>query len=342
MQTVYYLNFEGIQLARFELDDFLRLETVFREECGQEGVFYFDEIQNISGWEMYIRQLVDQGEQVLITGSNASMLSRELGTKLTGRHISKQLYPFSYKEYLALKNSDHNIQQFEDFYKNGGFPEYVKTGETDILKNLFQDIYYRDILQRNDLRNEVAVKSLLSYLISNIGKLTSYNKLKNIAEVGSGNTISQLMQHFENAYLMFSLQKWDYSIKKQMVNPKKVYCIDNGIISINSFSFSENKGRLLENAVFIELKRRNLEVYYFKEKGECDFVIKQGNSIVQAIQVCYDLNTDNQNREINGLMEAAKKFNLNSGLILTFDQKDEISTSGIKISILPVLKWMIG
>lgn len=137
------------------------------------------------------------------------------------------------------------------------------------------------------------------------------------------------------------LRKWDYSTKKQMVNPKKVYCIDNGIISNYSFSFSENKERLLENAVFIELKRRNLGIYYFIEKGECDFVIKQGNSIVQAIQVCYELNADNQNREINGLLDSMKAFGLVTGRILTFNQEDEIKIDGLQLSILPVWKWML-
>jgi uncharacterized protein len=341
-ETVYYLNFEDIHLARFELEDFLKLEEIFRAEMGSDGVFFFDEIQLVQNWEQYIRQLVDKNERVLITGSNASMLSHELGSRLTGRHLSKQLYPFSYREFLGLKSRDHSITLFEDYLKNGGFPEFLKIGDTDILRHLFQDIFYRDILQQNDLRNENAVKSLLSYLISNIGKITSFTSLKQIAEVGSVNTITQLMHHFENAYFMFSLRKWDYSIKKQLLNPKKVYCIDNGFITVNSFSFTENKGRLLENLVFIELKRRNEEVYYFKEKGECDFVIKKGNAITEAIQVCYDLNPDNQQREITGLTEALKSLELREGKILTFDQEDHFTQNGFLISVIPVWKWLPG
>jgi hypothetical protein len=338
---VYYLNFEDIHLARFELEDFIKLEEIYREEIGSEGVFFFDEIQIVNQWELYIRQLVDRNEKVLITGSNAVMLSQELGTRLTGRHLSKQLYPFSYREFLDLISKDHSMKLFEVYLINGGFPEFLKIGDKDIVKQLFQDIFYRDILQRNDLRNENAVKSLLSYLISNIGKVTSFNNLRKVAEVGSVNTITQLMHQFENAYFMFSLRKWDYSIKKQLLNPKKVYCIDNGFITVNSFSFSENKGRLLENLVFIELKRRNEEVYYFKEKGECDFVIKKGNSISEAIQVCYDLNLDNQQREINGLTGAMKSTGVSEGKILTFDQEDHFTQEGYKISVIPVWKWLI-
>lgn len=340
-KKVYYLNFEDIHLARFELEDFIKLEEIFRAEMGNDGVFFFDEIQLVSNWEQYIRQLVDKNEKVLITGSNAAMLSNEIGSRLTGRHLSKQMYPFSYHEFLTIKAKGHSLQCFEDYLKNGGFPEFLKIGDTDILKQLFQDIFYRDILQRNELRNENAVKSLLSYLISNIGKVTSFSNLKKIAGVGSTNTITQLMQLFENAYFMFSLRKWDYSIKKQLLNPKKVYCIDNGIITVNSFSFSENRGWLLENLVFIELKRRNEEVYYFREKGECDFVIKKGNAISQAIQVCYELNLDNQQREINGLAEAMKSLSLNEGKILTFDQEDHFTQDGLSISVIPVWKWLL-
>jgi len=338
---IYYTNFEDINLAEFELQDFLKLEEIFKEEMGLYGVFFFDEIQNIQGWEKYIRQLVDAGEQIIITGSNASMLSKELGTRLTGRHITKELYPFSYNEFLNLKNDKHSIFLFEEFLQKGGFPEFLKTNDNDILRNLFQDIYYRDIVQRNDIRNETAIKILLHYLLSNIGKETSYNKLRELIKVGSGNTISQFIDHFEQAYFLFSIKRFDYSIKKQLVNPKKIYCIDNGIIGTNSFSFSENKGRLLENSVFIEIKRKGHEIYYHKEKQECDFVIKEGADIIQVIQVCYELNNDNKQREIAGLTEAMTRFNLDKGLILTFDQEDELIIENKKAIIMPVWKWLL-
>lgn len=340
-KSVHYLNFEDIHLAKFELEDFIRLEEIFYEMLPEARIFFFDEIQVIDQWEKYIRQLVDRNKKVLITGSNASMLSHELGTMLTGRHLSKQLYPFSYSEFLSLKNESHNLTLFKTYLKNGGFPEFLKIGDPDILKLLFQDIFYRDILQRNDLRNESSVKAVLSYLISNIGKVTSYNNLKKIGAFGSANSITRLMQQFENAYLMFSLRKWDYSVRKQLVNPKKIYCVDNGFITANSFAFSDNKGRLLENMVFIELKRRNKEIYYFQNEGECDFVIKQGNSIIESIQVCYELNFDNQQREINGLTVAMKSLNLTEGKILTFDQEDKIVQEGKTILVIPVWKWLL-
>lgn len=337
---VYYTNFEEISLAAFELQDFVKLEEIGKEAVGNEGIFFFDEVQNIDGWERYIRQLVDREEKVIITGSNASMLSSELGSRLTGRHITKELYPFSYTEFLALKQARHSISLFEEYMQKGGFPEFLKTNDNDVLTNLFQDIFYRDVLQRNELRIESAIKTLLFYIISNIGKETSYNKLKKAMGIGSGNTISQFIYHFEQAYLLFSVRKFDYSLKKQMVNPKKIYCIDNAIIGKNAFSFSENKGRLLENAVFIELKRQGKEVYYYSNDFKCDFLIKEANQITQAIQVCFELNRDNKDREFRGLQQAMKEYDINEGIVLTFDQEDEILLDNLKISIMPVWKWL--
>ena len=294
-----------------------------------------------NGWEKYIRQLVDSGKDVIITGSNASMLSNELGTRLTGRHLTQELYPFSYREFLKLKKKKQGRLSFKEYLQKGGFPEYIKTDEADILKNLFLDIFYRDVLQRNELRNETAIKSLLHYLISNIGKETSYNNLKKLIGVKSGNTITQFIDHFEQAYLLFSIKKFDYSIKKQMVNPKKIYCIDNAIINTNAFTFSENKGRLLENTVFLELKRKGKEIYYHKEKFECDFLIFEKSKISSAIQVCYNIERENKERELRGLSEAMQKYDLKEGIILTFDQEDKFELDNRKISMIPVWKWLV-
>lgn len=269
------------------------------------------------------------------------MLSKELGTRLTGRHISLELSPFSYAEFLLLNKKDHSIQLFEEYQQKGGFPEYLKNNDVDILRNLFQDIFYRDILFRNQLRNELAIKTLMHFLISNIGKELSYNKLKQLIKVGSGNTVSQFIDHFEQAYLLFSLKKYDFSVKKQLVNPKKIYCIDNAIIGRNAFSFSENKGRMLENTVFIELKRRSKQIYYHKKKSECDFLIQERLKITEAIQVCYQLDYQNKEREINGLVEALNEHNLEKGYILTNNQEDKLFVDGKTLIVEPVWSWLL-
>jgi predicted AAA+ superfamily ATPase len=340
-KPIYYLQFEDIQLADFALVDFTKLEESFKKILGPNGVFFFDEIQIITGWEQYIRNLVDKEKQVVLTGSNASMLSKELGTKLTGRHITTELYPFSYKEFLELRKKSHSKQQFQDYLQKGGFPEYLKSEDTHVLKNLFQDIFFRDVMQRNDLRNELAIKTLLKFLLSNIGKELSYNKLKQLIDVGSVNSISQFIDHFEQAYLLFAIKKYDCSLKKQLVNPKKIYCVDTGIVNENSFMFSENKGRLLENLVFIELKRKEKEIFYHKNTYECDFLIKEKNTIIQALQVCTVLNEENKKREIQGLLEAMHVHKLKEGLILTQDQEEELLIENKKILVKPIWKWLL-
>jgi len=339
--TVYYIRFEDIGLTGFELNDFNKAEEVFNEMFGKGGIYFFDEIQNIEGWENYIRQLIDRGEKVIITGSNATMLSRELGTKLTGRHLSGELYPFSYNEFLKLRDSKHSLQLFDEYLGKGGFPEYLKTNDPSVMRNLSHDIFYRDIMQRNELRSETAIKMLLSYVISNIGKETSYNKLKDLTGVGSVNSVSQFIHHFEMAYMLFELRKFEYSVKKQMVNPKKLYCVDNGLISQNAFSFSENKGRMLENLVFLQFKREGKELYYHRGRYECDFVIKDGTKIREAVQVCYELSSDNRSREIDGLMEAMESYGLKEGLLLTYDEEDTIRMNNRTVTILPVWKWLL-
>lgn len=340
-KPVYYLHFEDVSLANFELQDFKRLDETFRSTLGEGGTYFFDEIQNIKGWETHVRSLTDAGHTIIITGSNASMLSRELGTKLTGRNLRYELYPFSYEEYLRLLKKKSSKKSFMDYLTSGGFPEYLKTGDQHIIRNLFQDILYRDIIVRNDIRNEGALKSLISFISGNIGKELSYTKLAQTLGIRSVNTVSQFIDACEQAYLFFSINKFDYSLKKQMVNPKKIYCIDTAIIILNSFSISPNLGRLLENLVYIELRRKGAEIYYHKQDKECDFVIKEGHAITQAIQVCHDLTDDNREREIRGLLEAMQAYKLKKGLLLTCDQKDDLTIDGKSITIMPVWKWTL-
>ena len=341
-KPVYYLYFEDVALAEFEVKDFVRLDEVFHEVLGEKGVYFFDEIQNVVGWEVFVRQLVDKNEEVLITGSNASMLSKELGTRLTGRNLKYELFPFSFNEFLRFKNKSASIKSFEGYLELGGFPEYLKTNDKDILRNLFQDIFYRDIIVRNNIRNEADLKSLLAYLSSNIGKNFSYTKLRDSLGIKSVHTVQQFISACENAYLFFTVNKFDYSVKKQLTNSKKIYCIDNALLKLNSFSVSSDSGRLLENLVFLELRKRQKEVFYHFEKKECDFVIKEGTKITQAIQVCYLLNDENKQREISGLLEAMEIYKLKEGLLLTNNQEDVLEIEGERIILKPVWKWLLS
>ena len=335
----YYFNFEDPKATSFELGDFQKLDELFYEEFGQEDCYFFDEIQNVEKWELFVRTMLDKGKHFVITGSNASLLSKELGTRLTGRHLRQELFPFSYNEYLAFTSTNAGSESFNDYLIKGGFPEYLQFGRSEILQELLTDIIMRDIVVRHKLRSPKSIKELALFLISNIGVEFSYNSLAKTFNLGSTNTAVSFVSYLEDSYLLFAVPKFSYSLKKQSVNPKKIYVIDNGLADVNSVSFASNKGRMLENAVFLDLRRKRKEIFYYKGERECDFVINQGNKITQAIQVCYNLNEENKNREIDGLVEALEEFDLSEGLILTFDQQDILKSDDKRIKVVPVWRW---
>jgi len=341
MKGFYYFNFEDPRAIEFELADFQKLNDIFKEIYGEQNYYFFDEIQNIENWELFARQMLDKKKHLIITGSNASLLSKELGTKLTGRHLRYELFPFSYKEFLTITNEKPSIESFQKYFTKGGFPEYIKLERATILQELLNDIITRDIVVRHKLRSTKTIKEMALYLITNVGKEFSYNNLKKTFELGSVNTAIAFVSYFEDSYLLFTVPKFDYSLKKQIINPKKIYSIDNGLSNITSASFSEDKGKMLENLAFINLRKKHKDIFYFKEKNECDFVIKEATKITKAIQVCYELNEDNKKRELNGLSEAIEKFNLNEGTILTYNQEDEITIQNKKIIIMPLWKWLL-
>lgn len=335
-----FLSFEDPRLSQFEVNDFFKLERIFQADNDSE-VYFFDEIQNIEGWERFIRILHDKKIRVVLSGFNASLLSKELGTSLTGRQITYELFPFSYSEYLTHRNKDQGISSFEEFLEFGGFPEYLNSNNRNVLIQLFNDLIYRDIIVRHGLRNAKVVRDLGIYLATNIGKEFSFNNLAKTFELGSVNTVLSYISFFEDAYLFFTVPRFSYSLKQQAKNQKKIYGIDSGLISNLSLSFSKDKGRLLENMVFIELKRRTKDIFYFRNKGECDFVVSKNQKIENLIQVCYELNSDNLQRELNGLLEAMDELNINSGLILTMNQDDQITQNNKNIIVKPVWKWML-
>lgn len=338
----YYLNLEDPRLDGFELSDFNKIESLMNEIYGPGGIYFFDEIQNIEKWERFIRYLVDKKEKILITGSNASLLSRELGIKLTGRYLQAEIFPFSYEEFLIISKKTPSILSFEDYLIKGGFPEYLKTENTSILNELLSDVVMRDVAVRFGIKNTDILKKIAVYLISNVGKEFSYNSIKKMFEIKSVQSVIDYISYFEDSYLIFTVPRFSYSFKQQQMNPKKAYSIDNGFSYVNSASFSKDKGKMLENAVFLELRRKFKDIFYFQDKNECDFVIKEKDKIILTIQVCFDFNEETKTREIKGLIEAMNKFKLNEGLILTQNQKDEFMLDGKKIILKPVWKWLLN
>ena len=352
----YYLNFDDERLINFTTNDFQQLTEVFLELFGEQNTYYFDEIQNIIGWERFIRRLYDSGKKIYITGSNATMLSKELGTHLTGRYVQIELYPFSFKEFLEYCKFDINQEtiystkgkvalkkKFDEYMKIGGFPLNIKQDNPIFIKTLYQNILYRDIMVRNRLVNEKEIGELIYVLASNVSKLSTYTSLAKTVDIKSTTTIKNYIEYISNTYLLFQIPVFDYSLKVQLKNPKKTYFIDNAIIKQIGFSFSENLGRELENIVFIELKRRNLEIYYHHKKKECDFVIKANDKINQAIQVTASLeNKETKKREIDGLIDAMQEYELKTGLILTLDSEGEEIHDNYTIKIVPIWKWLIN
>ena len=351
----YYINFDDERLVSFKVGDFQMLLEVFHELFGEQKIFYFDEIQNIEQWERFVRRLHDAGNKVFITGSNARMLSRELGTHLTGRYLSCELYPFSFKEFISFKKPEllaknhfktsvkaEIIALFHEYFNDGGFPNFLKTKDELSLKTLFENILYRDIMVRNNITNEKEIKELVSYIAGNYARLSTNSDLAEYIGVKNPSTVKKYLGFFADSYLIFQTNKFDYSVSAQLLNPKKSYFIDNGLVRRVGFSFSDNLGHLLENLIFIELKRRGKEVYYYNKRQECDFVIKEGKAITTAIQVTYTMpNEKNRKREIDGLLDAMTAYNLQSGLIITDDNEEEIIENGKTIKIIPAWKWLL-
>lgn len=332
-----YLNFEDPRLAGFDLSDLNRLHEI----AVKQGTlpYFFDEIQNIDNWESFVRFRLDEGYRIFITGSNASMLSKELGTKLTGRHITKELFPFSYSEYLAFTGQESGAPSSVKYMKSGGFPEYLKTGLPEVLMNAFNDIIVRDIAIRYNLKNTLVLQQLAVWLVSNTGKPITGNSLRKIFQISSSSSMMDYLSYFVDAYLFFFIPKFSYSHKVQLVNPKKVYCIDNGFVEINSVSFNEDNGRLLENMVFMHLRRQTPEIYYFSDKKECDFVVFQQGKLQGLYQVCWQLDQNNMDRELSGLLEAMNYFDLKNAILITQNQSDTFIIDEKTMIAQPFHEW---
>jgi predicted AAA+ superfamily ATPase len=340
IDDVFYLNFADIRLYEFLAADFIYIDQLIRESG--KKILFFDEIQNIKGWELFVRQKLDQSVRVVITGSNARMLSVELGTNLTGRHIPKELFPFNYMEYCSFHSLQNNKESLISFLNDGGFPEFLKTNNSELLSFLIEDIIYRDIATRHAIRDIAGLKNLCLYVMSNAAKLISPSKLTSIIGVKSPSTVLEYLSFFESSYLMNMVPRFSYSVKGQMTSEKKIYVVDNGLIKVASISASKDMGRKFENAFYWSIRRKTKSIWYFSDgNSECDFIYKL-NDDFNAIQVCYELNGDNQQREVNGLLAALKFFSLKEGVILTIDQTDTISVDGYVIKVVPAYEYNFG
>lgn len=351
----FFFNFDDERLVNFKLEDFATLQECFFELFGEQHTYYFDEIQNVAGWETFVRRLYNEGNKVVVTGSNARMLSRELGTHLTGRYISVEVYPFSFAEYLQLRQIEPSqkdfyllsgrsmlLERFRDFLEKGGFPKYLQTESVRYLSSLYESIVFRDVMARNGLTNDKEIQELVFYLASNATKRVTYSSLGKTIGIRHPETIKNYLEYIQQTYIIFQLLKYAPSVKTQMLSPKKVYFIDNALVSRMGFNATDNVGVKLENVVFIELKRRGYSLFYHADKKECDFLVREGGRITQAYQVMVKMEDEKtRKREIEGLQEAMDAYQLSEGYIITMDEQEELVVDGKAIHVVPAWEWML-
>lgn len=358
-----YIDFEDERLEGFELMDFEKLKEVFFEMKvellgSKEVIFLFDEIHIVEGWEKFCRRLVEkEGIRVFVAGSSSKIMPREIQTSLRGRSWGIEVFPFSFREFLSAKGIDVNEKKiiygrekpitkkyFLEFLKWGGFPEVTLAAsdfeKKKILKEYIEAMYFKDLVERFKIRNISLLETLWAKIFSSFSTKISlkafYRQFKDKLPF-SKETLYLYYNHFLKSWLVFEIEKFSESEYVRKRNPGKVYLIDTGL---SRKVTSEDNGRLLENLVFLEFRRRNAEIFYFEDKKECDFIIKEDDNL-SAYQVTWELNEKSERREINGLLEACKQLGLRKGMILTYDYEDNFKKDKIEIEILPVWKWLI-
>ncbi len=365
-EQILYVNLEDY---RFYKDYSLKLLEdileVYLENINAEKKVYFiiDEIQNINGCERFLRTKYNHQKNIkfIITGSNAKLLSKELGTLLTGRIATVEIMPFSFSEFLLFhkimlpENRDYFTlesektrikQMFNRYLRFGGVPEFLSEKEPEHrLKEYFENVLFRDVVERFNIRNVKLIKELALYLATNSARIYSVNQLSKILNA-SVNTVQSYLSDLGMAYLFFYVNKFSFSLKDQITSQSKVYSLDTGLINAVGFKFSEDKGRLLENLVYLELLREDGEVYYLRDpkmNRECDFIVKEGLQVTKAIQVTSSLDDKKtEEREIEGLINALKTHNLKNGLILTENEYDTRKYEEFEIKIRPIWFWLLN
>jgi predicted AAA+ superfamily ATPase len=340
-------NFDALLEAYRELFDSDNKQKIF---------LFFDEIQNISGWEKFVSRLLEENKyKIFITGSNASLLSKEIGTALTGRNFPLRLFPLSFKEFyhyrtnleirstVWFKKEDRTeIKKiFRDFLDVGGFPEVVKNNFRPLLEEYLRNIIYRDIVLRHRIKYEASLREIVLFLTSNIGAPLSLSKISEMTKVKNIMTVKNYLSHLEDSFLFYFVHLHSFSIKQRIYNPDKTYLCDIGLYQEINLSPGGNSGRILENLIFNELMCRDFSVFYFTAKKECDFILQNKNKVVGAMQVCQRLDDKNKDREFDGLLSAMRRYGLMEGLILTEDEEDELIVNGAKINIVPIYKWLL-
>ena len=354
-----YINFDDDRLTNYDTNQIM---SSFYEIYGKDiKTLFLDEIQNLDKWELFINRLKRQNFNIYITGSNSKLLSKELATHLTGRHVEIELFPFSFREYLKAVNFEEDIEttkgkgsikyELKNYINNGGFPEVIVEKEDPklYLRSLYGKIIEKDIISRYSIAYKKTFKEIAMGLVSNPTAKISYNKIKRQFSIKSEHTVKNYVSYLEEAYLVFLLNRFSYKPMEVEKSEKKVYAIDTGLTNNVAVKFSEDYGKIYENIVAIDLLRKksfnsNLEIYYWKNPlhEEVDFVVKEGLKVKQLIQVCYDIkNIGTKERELKALMKAYKELKCDNLIVITED-KDDIERVGKRtIKYIPLWKWLL-
>ncbi len=360
--NIVYINFEDDRLFPIGLKDLDGLLEGYYElypHKREEKVYLFlDEVQNIDGWEKYVRRIYDsENIQLFITGSSSKLLSSEIATSLRGRTITYEIFPFSFKEYLGYKDISINIHSsksisyiknaFNDYLVNGGFAETFDESE-DVQKRILKDyldlIIYKDVVERYNIKNQSLLKHLIKYMFVNMGTLISVNKLYNDYKsqgykIGK-DTLYDYLSYLQEAYTLFTVPIYRNSVREEQRNPKKLYAIDNGFKKLFSITISEDFSKLYENLAFLHLRRTSNEVYYYKQNQEVDLYVKTDKEYL--VNVAYSIDEPSTfQREITALVEGMSYFNLTYSYLITSEREETLEVEGKTIEVLPMWKWLL-
>lgn len=351
-----YLNFDNYQLLEaWDADLVMRmLDDVYP---GYEYLL-LDEVQNLDGWDLWVSELYRRGKNLVITGSNARMLSSEMATVLTGKYLQVEMLPFSLEEFFDWNKLDLHAQKQEnkaeflaltdDYLRNGGYPEVVSSRQLarSYLDTLFDSVIWKDVAGRHNIRNVPDLNNLALYLVSNFCNALSVNELASELSFSSVNTIRKYLDYLHEPYLFYYLSRYNNKLKLMKKAPRKVYVVDNGFVTSKAFSLSDNLGRLLENQVFIELIRRGYDVektlFYYRSRNdkEVDFVLREGVHVERLVQVCYDLSSPKTaKREVDSIIECAGELKCDNLVIVTYNDRRRIEKDGYKIDIVPITEF---
>jgi len=365
MLDILYINFEDERITPLKGEMLQAILDAYFELYPDRGkpLVFLDEIQNVPGWDSFVRRINDQRLQVFVTGSNSKMLGREIATSLRGRTLTYEVFPFSFKEFvqchgvriepdLPYSKLRHKVAQlFEEYFFSGGYPEISLLEDRSlkgrILQDYFNTIFYRDLVERYAVKNTDLLRQWLNILIANLSSLISYSKVENDFKSRgmklSRATLSYFAGYVEDAFFGFFIEMYSRSVRKRQVNPKKFYLVDVGLHNYLTFKFSENRGRILENLVFLELRRRTPEIHYYRSPSgqEVDFLVRDGEGL-KLVQVCHDIHSvDVFTREKKSLLSAMEEFDIPLSWIITDHEKRKEAIDGRLIEIVPAMEWLL-